>query len=475
MHSLNKVLTCAIALSVSVVAYAQTPATPADEPITGAALVRVGEATVKKSLVAMPAFQYAGNVAANPHRNVQVDLFDTITSDLTLSEYFTFIRPEAFLEDTSKLALKPASDKSVPEGKGFRFESWKQIGTEFLIRGAFNVVDKELSLEVYVYNVPQSQLVFGKIYKGTLSQTKYMAHLFANDVLEKITGRKGFFTTKILVSSDKAGFQKKEIYMMDWDGSNMEQVTDHKSLAISPTWAPDGKSIVYSNFAMHVTTKSRNIDLFRYDLTTGRRWLISFVKGINSGAAFFPSGDRLVATLSKGDSPDLYEIDRDGKVLKRITNGPAGAMNVEPAVSPDGRKIAFSSDRAGNPMIYVMNADGTGVERITFAGKFNASPAWSPDGKTLAFAGWDRNHFDIFTVNADKTGLRRLTSATKPNGKEASNEDPHFSPDGRRIVFVSNRTGTFQVYMVNLDGSDERQITKDKFNYYKPKWSPWLD
>jgi TolB protein len=122
-----------------------------------------------------------------------------------------------------------------------------------------------------------------------------------------------------------------------------------------------------------------------------------------------------------------------------------------------------------------MDVDGSNVRRLTFAGVYNSAPAWSPDGKKLAFAGFDSNHFDIFVMDADGTNMARLTSARRVDGKNSNNEDPSFSPDGRHILFRSDRTGKYQLYMVSLDGEDERRLTKDQFDYFKPRWSPFLD
>ncbi len=206
------------------------------------------------------------------------------------------------------------------------------------------------------------------------------------------------------------------------------------------------------------------------DIASGKRSLVSYRQGINSGAAFSPDGKYIYLTVSQGTSPDIYKMALDGNLSNKITNGPAGALNVEPAASNDG-KLAFSSDRAGRPMIYTANSDGSGIKRITFAGVFNSSPSWSPDGKKIAFSGQSEDHFDIFVMNADGTGMIRLTSAKKPNGGWASNEDPSFSPDGRFVMYTSNRTGKNQIYVSTADGTEERRVTNDSHNYFKPKWS----
>lgn len=433
--------------------------------------IAVGQGQVKKSLMALPPLLYVGTQAANPqHIKAGQDLFRVIYNDLSVSNLFTFIKPEAYLEDPAKVGLRPAP--GTPNG--FKFENWKTIGTEFLVRASYQLIGSELSMETYVYHVPTAKLVVGKNYKGPLSASRRIAHTFANDLIKALTGKRGMFLTK-LVATGKPPKGNKEIYVMDWDGHNPQKITSHQSLAISPAWSNKGDKIAYTGFPMHVKEKVRNADLFIYDIPTGKRFLVSYRKGMNSGANFLPGDTHLLLTLSKQGNPDIYKMTADGKTLTQLTRGPNYAMNVEPAVSPDGKKIAFSSDRAGRPHIFVMNIDGSNVKRITFAGKYNASPSWSPDGKQIAFAGYDSDHFDIFVMNADGSGLKRLTDAKKTNGKASNNESPSWSPDGRHIAFASDRTGESQIYVVSPDGSNERRITDDKYNWEKPKWSPFLD
>lgn len=435
--------------------------------------IKMGEARTKKSLLAFPALQYLGTpTAASNYQSVGAEIFSTVTNDLTVSSYFQFINQSAFLEDTSKTGLTPAPGNPG----GFSFQSWSSIGTDFLIRAAFSIAGKELTLETYTYHVPKASLVLGKKYKGSVSDARRMAHIFANDILKALTGKEGPFLSKIVVASDRKGDSTtKEIYTMDWDGSDLRQISTLKTIAISPAWSPDGKQIAYTAYVKRAGSKFRNADMLIHDIASGKRKLISYRQGINSGASFTPDGRHIYLTISQGTRPDIYKMDMTGAIVARITNGPAGAMNVEPAVSPDGSKVAFSSDRAGKPMIYVMNADGSNVKRLTFAGVFNSTPAWSPDGKKIAFAGQSEDHFDIFVMDADGTNMIRLTSAKKPNGKWASNEDPTFSPDGRFVMYTSNRTGKNQIYISTVDGSEERRVTMDNANYFKPKWSNNID
>jgi TolB protein len=430
--------------------------------------IKLGEAKTQKSLLALPPIQFVGTPATNPqYQSIGADLFRVIYNDLSISTYFQFISPGAYLEDPNKTSIRPAP----ADPNGFKFESWRQLKAEFLIRASFSIAGDSLTLETYTYSVNDGKVILGKKYKGTLGSARRIAHTFCNDVLEALTGKTGMYLSRIAVASDRGGGGFREIYVMDWDGANLEKITNHKSVTLSPSWSPDGTKVAYTAFVQRTKTKTRNADMFIYELMGGKRWLVSYRQGLNSGANFAPDGKNLYLTLSQSGTPDIYRMSYDGTLGDRITNGPKGAMNVEPAASPNGKQIAFSSDRSGQPMIYVMDSDGKNIKRVTFAGKYNATPSWSPDGKRLAFAGWSDDHFDVFTMNADGTDIIRITSAKKPNGKWAQNEDPVYSPDGRLLMYTSNRTGSHQIYISNLDGSDERRITADTANYFKPKWS----
>jgi TolB protein len=434
--------------------------------------INIGKAEIKQSPLALVPLQYLGTPAmASQNLSYGKRFYDIILKDLTISSYFSFIAPEAFVENYNEKSLRP---KEVDPGKGFDFTSWKEIGAEFMIRSGFTVVKNQFQYEAYLYHVPQRKLIIGKSYNGSINDMRTIAHKFSNDIMLALTGKNGFFMTKFVVSRS-TNKSEKEIFTIDWDGANQKQMTSHRTISQSPAWSPNGRYLTYTSFMYHKKLKSRNADLFLYDLNTDKRWLLSYQKGINSSGAFSPDSESILMRLSKNGSSDIYITDLQGKSFKALTDGPRGAMNVEPAVSPDNSTIAFSSDRSGKPMIYTMDRNGNNVKRLTFAGVYNSSPAWSPDGKRIAFAGFDSNHFDIFTIDADGKNIKRLTTASKRNGEPANNEYPSFSPDGRFILFSSDRTGRYQLYIVSIDGKYEHRLTFDNKDYYKPQWSPYLN
>lgn len=435
--------------------------------------IDVGEARVRKSVLAMPDFNYVGANKSSQNIKVTRELFNVIKNDLEVSALFSFMNSKAFLEDSSKLGLRPAPAAS----NGFSFKNWKSIGAEFLIRGGAQVAGDNIVLEIYAYYVPQGRLVLGKKYQAPRSKMRKLGHTFSDDLVQAVTGKKSFFLHQIVASVDRGPRTSREIYTMDWDGQNPKKISNHKSISISPAWSKNGEHVAYTSFVTRRIgkgPKKKNADIFMYNMKSGKRWLVSYRDGTNSGSEFLPNSEELLVTLSVGRTSDIYRMSLDGKKVTPITRGPGRAMNVEPAVSPNGQKVAFSSDRSGKPMIFTMNMDGSGIKRLTFAGHYNATPSWSPDSQKIAFAGFDKKkgNFDIFVVNADGSGLARLTSAKRRSGKYSNNEEPAFSPDGRHVMFISDRDGNKQLYMVNIDGSNERRITFDDKHYSKPKWGP---
>ena len=444
--------------------------------------IEVGKARTKKSQLALPPFRLLdGKQILSPQDNkIGVELYRTVYNDLRISSFFKFIRQEAYIENPLLKSMKPAPS----EPNGFLFKNWHVIGTDFLVLGGFSTNKNNLTFEVYTYSIKTPQLIFAKRYSGPIKSARQIAHSYTSDLIGTLTGKKGMFKSKIVVSSDrpvaldnqsKQRTRSKEIFVMDWDGFNPQPITRHQSLALSPSWSIDENFIAYSALVKHKRTKKRNWDLFIYDIEKNKHFHVSSRMGVNSGSVWSPDDESLYLTISKDGTPDIFLINRKGKILNRITHGPGRSMNVEPDINFDGTKLAFSSDRSGRPMIYVMDIKTKKTRRVTIAGRYNASPSWSPDGKKLAFAGFDQGHFDIFVMDADGTNLVRLTTARKPNGQFANNEDPTWSPDGNHIMFVSNRTGNKQLFIANPDGSNVQRITWDQYNYFKPKWSPLLD
>lgn len=393
--------------------------------------ISVGEAKTKKPMIALgtPAIT-APNLSAEVSQ-----IQKTISNDLAFTDQFR---------------VTAGSEKS---------------SADYATSGTVKSDNGHIVYEFHLTQVGGDKDILGKRYTSDASDYKTLAHSIANDIVYAITGKKGIFLTKIAFSCDKTG--KKEIYTMNFDGSEVRQITKNRSISVGASWSPDGKKLAFSVFNRH-SDNTKNIDLFDYNFNTGAMRLLSNRKGINSGASYHPNGHQLALTLSYGGNPDIYLLNIDSRKTTQLSH--SVGFDVDPNFSPDGSKIAFVSSRAGKPMVYTMSTSNpSDVKRITYAGQYNATPNWSPDGKKIVFAGWIDSHFDIFTVTADGTKIERFTK------DEGNNEDPSFSPDGSMIAFSSNRARNEKaIYIMNSDGTNVKRLTFGLGNCSGSKWSPYL-
>lgn len=367
---------------------------------------------------------------------------DVLRSDLYRSRYFN-------IEDEAPAQISSLGPQlSLLERKNILY----YVFFEFLSTEAQDV----WQIKAFMYDTSSKKALLAKSFKVPTKSIRKSAHVFADQIIKLVTGKRGLSTTKIAFANDNTG--KKEIYIVDYDGYNLAKLTNDKSISLLPRWADNGTKLYYTTY------RNRNPQIYVLDLKEGASSPVMQEKGLNLIGGVSADSKKLVMTLSRGQNPSIY--------LKELTSGRTlqltdkYGVDGSPSFSPDGKFVTFVSNRSGNPQIYIMNLETQQTRRLT---RFNwtDSPQWSPNGDWIAFAGRQAadHPIDIFLVDITGGQLRQLTADS------GSNEDPWWSPDGRFIAFTTNRAGKRQIYVMDADGSAQHLIANIKGNSFTPSWS----
>jgi TolB protein len=380
-----------------------------------------------------------------------------INTYLQLSEHFRLIDPKALLKDVSQEGFLPIE---------IDFNQYKILSATILVKGWGKVRNGRVLGELFAYDVGTQKPILHNPLAINQTELARAAQDFVDQLLLKLTGERGIFDTRIAFISNRSG--KKELWVMNFDGSNLQQVTNYENLVLSPTWSADGEQLLFVGYPKNPRKETPQL----FYATPGDDRFRAFRRlPSNVIAPYWVRGtDQIIATLSHEGDSELYWIHSNSGDLKRLTI--SNGIDVSASVSPDGKMMVWSSDRTGNPQIYVQSLSSAGEvadrpRRISYEGKYNTSPDWSPHGSNIAYSGLtDDNKINIFVTRPDGLMTTQMTANIK------NNEHPSWSPDGRRLVFSSNRDGIYHIYTMTVDGKNLRQLTQGKYNDTMPTWSP---
>ena len=277
---------------------------------------------------------------------------------------------------------------------------------------------------------------------------------FGGENAEAYFSRDGKWLT---FQSTREGNACDQQYVMRSDGTGLKRVSNGRGKTTCGWFLPDGQRLFFASSHAHDSTCPP-----RPDPSKGYVWGL--------------------------DRFDIYTVNRNGSGLRRLTN--YDVYTAEGVLSPDGRRMVFTSLKDGDLDIYTMNVDGTNVRRLTTTPGYDGGPWWSPDGTKIVYRAWHPpdsagladyrgllaqrmvrpSRMELWVMNADGSDQRQITNLG------GANFGPSWTPDGRRIVFSSNyknpRSRNFELYLVNLDGSGLEQITNhEEFDGF-PMFSP---
>ncbi len=346
-----------------------------------------------------------------------------------------------------------------------QFADWKAINAQGLITGAVSVSGERLTVKFRLFDVfSGTQQGEGLQFGGTTASWRRMAHKVADAAYSRITGEGGYFDSRVVfvAQSGPKSARAKRLAVMDYDGANVQYLTDSSAIVLGPRFSPTGDRVLYTSY------ESGTPRIYLLDVATVSRRVLDDQPGtVSLSARFAPDGRTVVFSLASGGNSDLYALDSVSGALTRLTNAPS--IETAPSYSPDGSRIVFESDRSGTQQLYIMSAAGGEPTRISFGDGRYGTPVWSPRGDLIAFTKQNKGAFHIGVMRVDGSEERLLTTSFLDEG-------PTWSANGRVIMFTresAGASGSAQLFSVDITGRNLRPVQTEGAAS-DPAWSPLL-
>jgi TolB protein len=422
----------------------------------------VGQITqgVQTIRIAVPNFK---PMAGDAQTSAVKATFDaTLYSDLANAGIF----------DIVSKSLLPTATPGAPNEMQLPSYASAPVSAAFVAFGSLGVSGGKLVVNGYLFDDKNTQFpqVLARQYNEDPSDdsARQVAHRFADEIIFRLGGgTPGIAETKIYYIHIAGG--TKEVWQMDYDGANQHAITHLGTIALSPRISPDNTRLAFTQLGKN------GFQINMYSMVLGRLVNFPAVGGTNISPAWSPDGRELAYSSSRTGDPEIWISDANGQLARRVTSfrGP----DMSPVYNPKGgAQIAWISGRTGLPQLYIMNTDGTAIQRLTDGG-YATSPSWSPSGQFIAFA-WDRKYGpgapggqDIYVISTtpDAQGKYTWIQLTHDGGRC---DFPSWSPDGRHIVYANSADGRAEhtkVWTMLADGTQRRPLTGAGADM--PNWS----
>ncbi len=438
-------LACCLAAALAALA---APA-PAQAP-TGPLRIEITEGVIEPLPIAIPEL-----VAEDPQAaELAPQITQVIADDLTGTGLFRRIPAEAFIAPVTSFAAPVV------------YRDWKAVGAQALLTGAVSTGEGgALTVRFRFHDVfAEGELGQGLQLDGQVSDWRRLAHKVADEVYARLTGEAPYFDSRVVFVSEAGpkDARRKRLAIMDYDGANVQYLTDDASLVLAPRFSPRGDRILYTSYESGVP------EVYAMDVASVTRQPLGDDSGTMSFAPrFAPDGRTVAYSLSQGGNTDLFTADLETGERRRLTEAPS--IETAPSFSPDGAQIVFESDRSGTPQLYVMPAQGGEPRRISYGQGRYGTPVWSPRGDLIAFTKQNAGRFHIGVMRTDGSEERLLTASFLDEG-------PSWAPGGRVIMFTRQSAGAEgepALYSVDVTGRNLKRVPTPGAAS-DPAWSPLL-
>ncbi|AKS45274.1 TolB protein [Octadecabacter temperatus] len=431
------------AIAAMMIALVSVTAAQAQEPLR----LTLRDGVIEALPFAIPNFQ--AEVAGS--EQMAADISRVIAEDLNGTGLFRQIQSSSFI--------------STPAGFGspIEFADWRAINAQALVTGAVAVNGSQVTVKFRLYDVfSGAEMGEGLQFAGTTDGWRRMSHKVADVVYSRITGEAGYFDSRIVYVAETGpkDDRAKRLAIMDYDGANVQYLTDSSAIVLAPRFSATGDRVLYTSYESGFP-RINVLDV----ATVGRQQLTTAPGDMAFSPRFSLDGRQVIYSLINGGNTDIYRTDLATGQNTRLTNTPA--IETAPSFSPDGSQIVFESDRSGTQQLYVMSANGGEPQRISFGNGRYGTPVWSPRGDLIAFTKQESGRFHIGVMRTDGTEERLLTSSFLDEG-------PTWAPNGRVIMFgreTQGENGTTALYSVDITGRNLRRVSTPQGGS-DPSWGP---
>jgi TolB protein len=414
---------------------------------TGPLRIEITEGVIEPLPVAIP------DLVAETARSVQMgqQIARVIAADLTGTGLFREVPSSAFISQINDFSA------------AVQYADWKAINAQALVTGAVRVQGGQVRVQFRVYDVfSGAELGDGLQFVGASDGWRRIAHKVADAVYSRITGEGGYFDSRVVFVSESGpkSERRKRLAVMDYDGANVQYLTDSDAIVLAPRFSANGDRVLYTSYETGFPR------IYVLDVGSVQRKVLESQQGTMSFAPrFAPDGRTVVYSLSQGSNTDIYSMNIASGATSRLTRAPS--IETAPSFSPDGARIVYESDRSGTQQLYVMPANGGEARRISFGDGRYGTPIWSPRGDLIAFTKQSKGRFHIGVMRNDGSEERLLTASFLDEG-------PSWSPNGRVIMFTRETQGVAgrsTLYSVDITGRNLRPVRTPEGGS-DPSWGP---